>query len=131
VAFVAGSGAAATLLLARVERPASGGRVVADPRAVVPGVRGVTAVAFDGPAQLTYAVRGSPRAQLYRVDLDGYNLVRQRDEGLPSAVVDALAASTASPPDRVASAAGRLWRRAPGADWVALAGRGSAAAYAG
>jgi hypothetical protein len=133
-ALVVGTGAAASLLVARVERPISGAPVLADPLPVAPSVHGVTAVTFDGAGQLLFAAGTKP--SLYRVDVDGFNLVPQRADGLPRAAVDALTAA-AEPPaggpvDRVVSAGGRLWRRAPGAAWAAaLRGRGAAAAYAG
>jgi hypothetical protein len=131
VALVSGVGRRARLLVARVERTAAGGRRIAAAQPVAPSVGGVTAVTWDGTQQLTLAAVVGGRPAVYRVDLDGYNLVRQRDEGLPGGAVTALTASTATPPDRVASSAGRLWRRTPGADWTAIAGKGGAATYAG
>jgi hypothetical protein len=136
VVVVAGTGSHAALWLARVERRTSG-RVLGDPRPLVPSVRGVTAAAFDGASQVLFAVlpAGLHRPAIYRVDLDGYNLVRQRDDGLPAAPVSALTVSappdSGAPVDRVASVAGRLWRRTPGSDWAALPKRGYAASYPG
>jgi hypothetical protein len=130
VLLVAGLGRAAALWLARVERPAAGGRLIADPRPVAPSVGGVTAAAFEGAGQVLFAAFAGRRPALYRADLDGFNLTRQRDDSLPAAAVTTLTASAVSPADRVASVAGRLWFRSPGGDWKSL-GRGAAAAYAG
>ena len=130
-AVVAGSGRAAQLWVARVERPASGGRVLGQPLRVAPSVRGVTAVAFDGAAHLLAATADGRRPALYRVDVDGYHLEVLRAAGLPAGPVTALAVSAGSPADRVAASAGRLWRRTPGADWAPLPGRGTAPAFAG
>jgi hypothetical protein len=129
-ALVVAGGRTSALYLARVERTAAGSRVLAAPRRVAPSIGGVTAVTFDGATQLTLAATVGPRSQLYRVDIDGFNLLRQRDGGLPRGAVTALTASGNDPPDRVASVAGRLWRRAPGADWIALPGSGTAGTYA-
>lgn len=130
-ALVAGSGAAAALWVARVDRPASGGRLLGDPLRVGVSVRGVTAAAFDGAGQLLFAARATARPLLYRVDVDGFRLEQQRDAGLPAAPVLALAVSAGTPPDRVASVGDRLWRRTPGAEWAALRPRGTMAAFAG
>jgi hypothetical protein len=127
-ALVVGAGALASLWLARVEHPAAGGRLLADPRPVASSLRRVTAVAFDGAVQLLLAVVAGGRPALYRVDLDGYNLTRQRDDRLPAAAVTALAVT--APAERVASVAGTLWRRTPGSDWKVLPGRGAAAVFA-
>jgi hypothetical protein len=133
--FVVGTGARAALWSARIAATRAGRRVLADPRLLVPSVRSVTAAAFDGASQVLFATLVRGRPQLYRVDLDGYNLVRQRDDGFPSGAITSLTVSAGSdfgaPVDRVASVDGRLWRRTPGADWAALPGRGVAAAYAG
>lgn len=131
VALVAGLGSSAGLWLARVERPVAGGRVLADPRLVAPSVGGVTAASFDGAGQVLLAAFTGRRPALYRADLDGYDLTRQRDDRLPAAPVSALAVSAVTPAERVASVAGLLWLRSPGSDWKALPGRGAAGAYAG
>lgn len=130
-AVVAGSGRSASLLLLRVERGESGGRALASPLRVLPSARGVTAVAFDGAAQLLVASYTGGRPALYRLDLDGFGLVVQREAGLPGRPVTALTVSTGEPADRVASSDDRLWRRTPGADWAAVQGRGRAATFAG
>ncbi|MDQ1711544.1 MAG: hypothetical protein QOE45_994 [Frankiaceae bacterium] len=131
VALVAGAGAASALWLARVERPAAGGRVLADPRAVAPSVRGVTAAAFEGAAQVLFAAYDGRRPAVYRADLDGYDLVRQRDESLPAAAVSTVSASAATPADRAASVGTGIWLRSPGGDWRALPGRGAGGVFAG
>ncbi|HEU0129961.1 MAG TPA: LpqB family beta-propeller domain-containing protein [Mycobacteriales bacterium] len=118
------------LWVARIERSAAGGRILADARVVAPSVTTVTAVAFDGAAQVVFTARERDRAVLYRVDVDGYDLVRQRDR-LPRGTVTALGVSAALPAERVVSIGGRVWRRLPGDDWTALPGPGEAATYAG
>ena len=130
-ALVAGAGAGSALWLARVERPASGGRVLGAPIRVAPGVRGVTAAAFDGAAHLLVASRTGERPALHRLELDGFALEQQRDAGLPAGVVTALAVSAGFPADRVASTGDRMWRRTPGAEWAALRSRGVSATFAG
>lgn len=130
-AVVAGPGRTASLWVARVERGASGGLALAGPVRIVPALRDVTAVAFDGALHLLVASRAGARPALHRVDLDGYGLAAQRDGGLPDGPVTALTVSAGDPADRVASSATRLWRRTPGADWAALQYRGSAATFAG
>jgi hypothetical protein len=118
------------LWIARVER-STGTRVVAAPRGVAPSVSQVTAVTFDTAGAVVVAgVLGGVRA-LVRLDVDGFNPTPLRAQGLPASAVVALTSSSSAPPDRVASVGGRLWRRAPGADWAALAGSGTAATYAG
>jgi hypothetical protein len=129
VALVTGSGRGAGLWLARVERPAAGGRVLADPRLVAPSVGGVTAASFDGARQVSFAAFAGRRPAVYRADLDGFDLTRQRDDRLPAAPVTTLANS--APNDRVASAAGLLWLSTPAGSWRALPGRGAAGVYAG
>jgi hypothetical protein len=134
VAVVAGAGRAPSLWLARVERPASGGRVLGDPRRVVP-LRGVTAVAFDGARQLLFATYDGKRPALHRVDLDGYALEAPIAAGLPARAVSALTVSAGVPEgvpaDRVVSSGGRLYRRTPGAEWAPLRAGGGAAAFSG
>lgn len=129
-ALVVTAGRTPGLYISRVERTTAGSRVLAAPRLVAPSVGGVTAVTFDGATQLMFAATVGARSQLYRVETDGFNLLRQRDGGLPRGAVTALTVSGNDPPDRVASVAGRLWRRAPGADWIALRGKGTAGTYA-
>ncbi len=126
-------------LVARVERRVSGGRALGAPQAVAPSVRGVTAVTFEDPNHLVLAAYRDRRPALYRVDVDGYQLVPESHDGLPAAPVSAVTAAAAtapgSPPELVVSTARRIWRRAPGAAWVAFTsrygGRGSGATYAG
>ena len=131
VAALVGPAGGARLWVARVERTASGARVLADPRSVAPSVTALTAVTFDGVGQVVVAGLLGLERTLVRLDVDGFNLGALRVQGLPSAPVTALASSAATPPDRVASVAGRMWRRTPGADWAPIAGTGSAATYAG
>lgn len=119
------------LWMARVQRTANGARALADPRAIAPSVSRVTAVAFDVAGQVVVAGVLAGVRTVVRVDLDGYTLSTLRVQGLPSAPIVALASSASTPPDRVASAGGRLWRRTPGADWAPIAGSGTAATYAG
>ncbi|HVF04560.1 MAG TPA: LpqB family beta-propeller domain-containing protein [Frankiaceae bacterium] len=130
-AIVTGSGRAASVWLARVERPASGGRLLGEPRRVVPGVRGATAVAFDGPGALLFATLAGRRPALYRAGVDGYGVEPVRDAGLPAGPITALAVSAGASLDRVALSGGRLWRRTPGADWAALSWKAGAPAFAG
>ncbi|HWL38022.1 MAG TPA: LpqB family beta-propeller domain-containing protein [Frankiaceae bacterium] len=135
VAIVAGAGKNASLWVARVERPASGGRVLGDPRQVVPSVRGVTAAAFDGARQLLFATYDGKRPALHRVDLDGFALETPIASGLPARPVTALTVSAGVPEgvpaDRVVSSGGRLYRRTPGAEWAPLRAGGGAAAFSG
>ena len=119
----------ATLWVARVERPASGGRVLGEPRRLAPAVRGVTAVAFDGASHLLFAAGRSP--SLYRTEIDGFTLDELPTAGLPPGAVAALAVSAGTPADRVAGSGGRLWRRSPGGVWAALSGGGRAPVFAG
>ena len=128
--LVAGPGRAA-LFVGRVERTATGARAVADPRAIAPSVSLPTAVTFDGAGQVVVAGTLAGRRALVRLDVDGFTRGTIRDQGLPPGPVTALASSAATPPDRVASVAGRMWRRTPGADWAAIVGNGTAATYAG
>jgi hypothetical protein len=131
VVLVAGSGLGSGLWLARVERPAAGGRVLADPRLVAPSVGGVTAASFDGARQVYFAAFAGRRPAVYRADLDGFDLTRQRDDRLPAAPVTTLAVSAVTPNDRVASGAGLLWLGTPAGSWKVLPGRGAAGVYAG
>jgi hypothetical protein len=128
-----GGGGGGALWSARIERPASGGRVLGDPRLLAPSVGGVTAAAFDGTTQVLFAATADGPPVLFHVDLDGYDLVAVRADGLPAGAVGALTVSAGPDTlvDRVASAAGQLWRRTPGTTWAPLQGRGSAATYAG
>lgn len=134
-ALVAGAGRDAALWVARVERPASGGRVLGDPRRVVPSLRGVTAAAFDGARQLLFATYDGKRPALHRVDLDGFALETPIASGLPARAVTALTVSAGVaegvPADRVVSSGGRLYRRTPGAEWAPLRARGGAATFSG
>jgi len=123
--------AGASLWVARVLRPGEGARALDDARTVVPSVTDVTAVAFDGVGQIVLAGAYARARTLVRVDVDGYGFQALRVQGLPASPVTALASSAATPPDRIASAGGRLWRRTPGLDWAPLAGTGSGATYAG
>lgn len=129
--LVARPGAGAIVWMLRVQRSPNGTRVVTDGRAVAPPVSSVTAVTFDGSAQLVLAgIHGGQRT-LVRLDVDGFNLGVLRVQGLPPGPVTAFASSTATPPDRIAVVGGRLWRRSPPADWAALPGTGTAATFAG
>ncbi len=128
-----GRGGSAASWIARVERAASGARRLAEQRVLAPSVTSVTAAAFEGAGQVLLAGVADRARGLYRVDVDGWNRSPLRSNGLPGSRVDAVTASTSSPPERIASAAGRLWRRSPGADWqpVPRTESSSAAAYAG
>jgi hypothetical protein len=131
---VAGAGGGVASWVARVERSASGARRLAEQRALAPSVTSVTAAAFEGAGQVLLAGVADGVRGLYRVDADGWNRTPAiGSHGLPGSPVTAVTASTASPPERIASAAGRLWRRSPGADWAPVPGTGpaAAAAYAG
>lgn len=124
--------AGAAVWVCRVDRPVTGGRVLSDPRRLAPSVAGVTAVAYDG-ATVLFASFAGGRVALHRVDLDGYDLVSVRDDGLPAAPVEAIAVYSVedTSPDRVVSAGGRLWRRSPAARWTPLSGHGAAGTFAG
>jgi hypothetical protein len=119
------------LWVARVERTGTGARVLAEPRPLGPGVSGITALAFDGVGQVVVAGVLDRVRTLARFDVDGYSAGPLRVQGLPSAPVTALTSSAATPPERVASAGGRMWRRSFGTDWAPIAGTGTAATYAG
>lgn len=122
----------AGLWMLRVQRPPTGGRVVTDGRPVAPRVSAITAVTFDGAAQLVVAgVHGGVRT-LVRLEVDGFSLGSLRIQGLPpGGTVTALASWTSTPPDRVAVVGGRMWRRSPGVDWTPLPGTGTGVTFAG
>ncbi|HEX8002593.1 MAG TPA: LpqB family beta-propeller domain-containing protein [Mycobacteriales bacterium] len=122
---------AGRLWVARVERTGTGAPLLAEPRALVPSVTGVSAVTFDGAGQLVVAGFADGLRTFVRLDVDGVVLSTLRVQGLPNAPVEYLASSPAIPPDRVVSVRGRMWRRTPGADWAPIAGSGTAATYAG